>query len=490
MSIKLYDFQAKAIEGLRANIRAGVKNQVLCAPTGAGKTVCAAYLLQEAHAKGKRAVFVADRISLIDQTSAAFDGLGIPHGVIQANHWRWRPWSRIQIASAQTVARRAWPDPLDLIVVDECHASYRSTLARIDRRDAVTIGLTATPFARGMGKHYDAVVTAQTTTALIEDGFLSPYDIYAASEPDMTGAKVSAGEWTDSERESRSMPIVGDCVVEYLKHAAGKKFICFGSTVAHCEELQRQFLAAGVQTGLYTYLGRGDERAEMVDEFRKPDSYLSGLISVAALAKGFDVPSVECVIVARPLRSSMTEHIQMIGRGLRRDPENPAKRCTVLDHAGNTIRFWDQMMEFFEVGATELDNGKRKKKVKAERKKPAPRKCPKCHHVHAPRPHCPMCGYEYTRREIEHEVGELVAVGSGAPTMDEKRAFYGELLTLAEVRGYKTGWAKHKYREKFGVWPAVGDVSPRPVSRDTHNWVRSRQIAYAKSRKGVRRASV
>lgn len=490
MSIELYDFQAEAVEKLRANIRSGIRNQVLCAPTGAGKTVMAAYLLQEAHAKGKRAVFVADRISLIDQTSASFDGFGIPHGVIQANHWRRRPWSKIQIASAQTVARRKWPDPLDLIVVDECHSSYKATINRIAQRDAVTIGLTATPFTKGMGRWYDAVVTAQTTTALIEDGFLAPYDVYAASEPDMTGAKVSAGEWTDAERESRSMPIVGDCVAEYLKHAPGKKFICFGSTVAHCEELQRQFLAAGVQTGLYTYLGRGEERAEMVDEFRRPGSYLSGLISVAALAKGFDVPSVECVIVARPLRSSITEHIQMIGRGLRRDPENPTKRCIVLDHAGNTVRFWAQMMEFFEEGAPPLDDGKPKKKSAAEPKKPDPRKCPRCHHVHNPRPHCPMCGHEYPKPQIEHVAGELVAVGSGVPTMEEKRLFYAELMTLAEIRGYKGGWAAHKYREKFGVWPRVGNVNPRPVSRDTYNWVKSRQIAYAKSQSGRRRASV
>ena len=300
----------------------------------------------------------------------------------------------------------------------------------------------------------------------------------------MTGAKVAAGEWTDRDREERSMPIVGDCVAEYLKHGLGKKFICFGSTVAHCEELQRQFLAAGVQTGLYTYMGHGDERAEMVAEFRKPDSYLSGLISVSALAKGFDVPSVEVVIIARPLRTSLAEHCQMLGRGLRRDPDNPTKKCVVLDHAGNTVRFWDAMQTFFEDGVQELDDGKRKDTKNAKKKQSEPRKCPICHHVHSPRPTCPMCGHEYPRKRFVHEAGELRAVGSGSGINSEQRAaFYGELLMYARAKQFKDGWAAHKYKERFGSWPSKDWAVARPVSQDTYNWITYMNIRYAKAKK-------
>src|SRR5690606_20047611 len=88
MNIQLRDYQEESIERLRHNIRRGVMTQVLCAPTGSGKTVCAAYLLHECYEKGKRALFIADRVALIDQTSATLDQYGIPHGVIQADHWR------------------------------------------------------------------------------------------------------------------------------------------------------------------------------------------------------------------------------------------------------------------------------------------------------------------------------------------------------------------------------------------------------------------
>jgi len=484
--LELYHFQAEAVEELRENIRRGIMNQVLCAPTGAGKTIMATWLIQRAYDLGHRAVFVADRIQLIDQTSAVLDDYGIPHGVIQGDHWRHRPYERIQVASAQTLARRGWSRNADLLVIDECHTLHSTVLERIKPRDTVTVGLTATPFARGMAKWYDALVTAATTEDLIERGFLAPFRVYAPSEPDMDGAKVSAGEWTTDEASKRAIPIVGDCVREYLRHAEGRKFVAFGADVAHCEELQRQFEAAGVPVGVYSYRTPDQERAEMLEEFRKPDSCLRGLSSVAALAKGFDVADIGCVILARPLRSSLTAHIQSLGRGLRRDPNDPEKECVVLDHAGNCVRFWPQMNEFFEAGPPGLDDGKkRKRKKRKPPDKKRGRKCPQCSHVHSYRPHCPECGHEYPRRKRIHKDGELVEAGSGATaSMDEKQRVYSELIAIQRDRRYKKGWVAHKYRERFGVWPHHSlQWEPRLPSRETLQWVKSRMIAWAKSKK-------
>lgn len=484
--LALYPWQKEAIEALRENIRQGVRNQIMSAATGSGKTVLATHLLQECYRKGRRGVFVADRIPLIDQTSRMFDAYGIPHGVIQADHWRHRPWERIQVASAQTVQRRGWPDA-DLIIVDEAHSLYRTVLHRIAKRDTVTVGLTATPFTRGLGRYYDRVVTVRTTAQLIEDGYLAPYRIFAASEPDMTGAAVSAGEWTDREAEQRSLPIVGDIVAEYLKHGGGHKFICFGATVAHCEEIQRQFLAAGVVAGLYTYQTPGAEREAMLGDFRERDSHLRGLISVAALAKGFDSPAVECVIIARPLRKSLAEHIQMLGRGLRRDPDNPAKVCTILDHAGNSARFWPDMMEFFEAGATELDDGKPKEQRKPEKKEKEPIKCPECASLHDPRPACPECGHEYPRRsEVVHVAGTLSELtGHVEGSRDDRQAFYSQMLGYCHERGWQPGAAAHKYHERFGEWPNGLRKAIEPPSAETRRWIKSRMIAWSKSKRSA-----
>lgn len=481
--INLYPFQEASIEALRENIRNKVRNQILSAPTGSGKTICATYLLRECYAKRKRGIFIADRINLIDQTSAVLDRYGIPHGVIQSQHWRAKPWEYIQVASAATLERRAWPEDLSLIVVDEAHCIRKQVAKRILHRDAITIGLTATPFTRGLGKLYDALVTVTTTNKLIAEGFLAGYRIFAASEPDMTGAKVVAGEWTEDAAAERAMPIIGDCVAEYLKHGEGKKFIAFGVNVAHCEEMQRQFLAAGVQCALYTYRTSEAERADMVQEFRKPDSTIRGLVSVAALSKGFDVSDVEVIIMARPLRSSFAEHIQILGRGLR--SHEGKKVCTVLDHAGNCVRFWDAMQDFFENGASELDDGKHREKKKAEKRESKPVKCRQCFAIHAPAPSCPHCGFVHPKQSnVVHEAGELLALAREVrASSEDKQDVYAQLRHIAVARGYKEGWAAHKFRERFGVWPRGLEDVEKPPTQALMNWVRSRQIAYAKATK-------
>lgn len=481
--ISLRDYQQEAIETLRNNVRAGVKNQILSASTGAGKTVCAAYLLKECFQKNRRAIFVADRIALIDQTSATLDQYEIPHGVIQGSHWRFRPYERIQVASAQTLARREWPDA-DLVIVDEAHTLCQTVIDRIKARGTVVVGLTATPFTKGLGKYYDAVASVTTTNQLIKNKFLVPFRVFAASAPNMEGAKMIAGEWSDSEAAERSMPIVGDCVREYLKHGDGRKFIAFGCTIAHCEELQKKFMQAGVMCELYVHGTPDSARTEMVTEFRKPDSYIRGLISVSALAKGFDVSDVGVIIMARPLRKSLAEHIQILGRGLRIHPGK--SECTILDHSGNCERFWPEMTEFFEQGAPELDDGKPKLKTKA---KPVAGsealKCPKCDAVHNRAPACPECGHVYARHSrVQHVEGDLAEFHGKKPQKKEdKQQTYSELLGVAKSRGYAHGWVLHKYRDKFGVWPRALHDTPTEPSAAIERWIKSQNIRFSKSQK-------
>lgn len=483
MEIELRDYQSNAIESLRHGIRQGIKNQVLAAPTGAGKTVLAAYLVDECYKKGKRAIFVADRIALINQTSKLFDQYGIPHGVMQAQHWRYRPYENIQIASAQTLARRKFPQT-DLIIVDECHSLMKVVLNRIQERDCVTIGLSATPFTKGLGKYYDAVKSVTTTNKLIADGFLASFEVYAASEPDMTGAKIVAGEWVDSDAAERAMPIVGDCVKEYLKHGNGKKFIAFACNVAHCEALRDQFMASGINVDLYTYKQEDEYREDLVTEFRKPNSMVRGLISVAALSKGFDVPDVEVIIMARPLRSSLSEHIQILGRGLRAHPDKT--HCVILDHSGNMKRFWDDMHHFLEHGVDNLCDGTVKKKKEKKDDKKEPRKCPNCYHLHNPAPACPMCGFTYKyKSEIRHEAGELTKLGKKPSTsLFEELAYYATITRKKEPIAAQK-WCQAMHKSMTGTWSnkKIADTKLIVPTMETVNKIKHQNIKWAKARR-------
>ena len=77
MKFDLHPHQTRALDTLRTSLLAGYRRPMVQAPTGAGKTVIAAAIVDGALAKGKRVLFVVPFLSLVDQTVAAFVGQGI-----------------------------------------------------------------------------------------------------------------------------------------------------------------------------------------------------------------------------------------------------------------------------------------------------------------------------------------------------------------------------------------------------------------------------
>lgn len=322
-------FQDAAHQALRDGVRAGHQRQMLMSPTGSGKTYLGLRIAHEALAKGRRALFIADRRTLIDQTSETADRYGLSaHGVLMADHWRHDADMPFQIASAQTLARRQWPKA-DVIIIDEAHTQLSVWVDYIqsDECTAKVIGLSATPFSAGLGKLFTNLVNAATMDELTRSGVLVPMRVMSCTAANMDGAATSGGEWTDAAAGERGMEIIGDVVAEWLKFGENRKTIVFGSTIAHCAEMCKAFNEAGVMAQLFTSETTEVERKEILRAFRPNDTPLRVLISVEALAKGFDVPDVSCVVDCRPLRKSLSTAIQMWGRGLRSSPDTGKKDC-------------------------------------------------------------------------------------------------------------------------------------------------------------------
>lgn len=486
-------FQLDAHESLRQGVRAGHRCQVLMSPTGSGKTYLGLRVAHEALARGKRAVFVCDRTTLINQTSETADRYGLSaHGVLQASHWRTNRSMPFQIASAQTLARRDWPDA-DVVIVDECHTQLSAWTEHIQTCRAAVVGLSATPFSVGLGKLFTRLVNATTMHDLTQSGVLVPMRVLSCTRPDMTGAETSGGEWTDRAAAERGMGIVGDVVSEWAKHGQNRKTIVFGATIDHCEELCRQFNEAGIMAALFTSRTTAAERESLLREYRKPDSSLRVLISVEALAKGFDVPDVGCVADARPLRKSLSTAIQMWGRGLRSSPDTGKADCILLDFSGNILRFREDFEDIYFNGLDELDAGE--KMDKAIRKEPPEDKeakgCPACGYKPFCK-RCMACGHVVqTPSLIEAEAGtmrEVVMLG-GKKMGDDRRHVWAQVAAYARCHSApekQQGRASHIYREITGNWPPNGwRVESTPgveISRNVLNKIRSKNIAWQKSR--------
>jgi superfamily II DNA or RNA helicase len=99
--------QERALDELRCSLASGHRRPMLQAPTGFGKTLTAAHIIQRALDKGKRVAFTVPALSLVDQTVAAFEAEGIHCvGVMQGIHERTDRDAPVQICSVQTLARR------------------------------------------------------------------------------------------------------------------------------------------------------------------------------------------------------------------------------------------------------------------------------------------------------------------------------------------------------------------------------------------------
>ena len=504
--INLRDYQLASVDGLRTGIASGHNAQMLCAPTGAGKGVMAAHLVAESRRKFSRTAVVVDRISLVDQISATFDQYGIDHGVIQSQHWRFRPHEPTQIISTGTLARRdlSRMPPFQLLIWDEAHIQIKAVLDMMAANPQMrVVGLSATPFSKGLGKIYSNIVNVTTTNRLIADGWLSPLKVYAARPIDMTGAKLKFdGEWEPTEIEKRSIEITGDIVSGWVaktnQYFGGPvKTIVFSATVAHGEELCKQFQAIGVNVQQVSYKdGNDDRRRALIEEFRKPDSEIHGLVSCEALGRGFDVPDIKCMVAARPYRKAFSSWIQQIGRGMR--PHPGKDYCVLLDHSSNFIRFQADMEDFFANGIQSLDDSDLDSKVRKEpEKKESKPCCEGCGYVmQAADACCPSCGKDRPQRksDVAHVPGELTEVGkaNGKKLLDwmqDKAQVQREIwgFALERKRGdveAASRFANAQYRNFYDEWPhrAFRGIEPAFPTRKVEDKIKRGLIKYFRAK--------
>jgi superfamily II DNA or RNA helicase len=478
--------QARALEELRASLASGKRRPMLQAPTGFGKTLVASHIIRRALDKKKRVAFVVPSINLIEQTIKAFDAEGIRCiGVMQGIHPRSDPEQPVQICSVQTLTRRKRLD-VDLVLVDEAHGLYRDILRWMqDCPNLLFLGMSATPWSRGLGKYYDDLIVAATSADLIRDGFLSPFTVYAPSNPDLSSVSTVAGDFKEdelSEAMDRSW-ITGNIITEWMKRGEDRQTLAFCVDRKHAHHVHERFVEIGVASEYMDGETSREDREPIFERFRSGSTRV--ICNVGVLVAGVDLPEVACLIDARPTQSRM-RYVQVIGRGLR--IAEGKDKLLVLDHAGNALR----LGLVTDIHQNHLDDGKEvaSRRKAREQSEPRPKLCEACKCV-LPilAKACPACG-EPVRvlskvLELQGDLVELGARRSGKREIPdwERRRFYAELLGLAEERGYACGWGAHKFKERFDHWPNGFDRVAMSPSVATRNWVKSRQIAFAKARR-------
>jgi len=455
-----HDYQFDLLHQIVRAIGLGYTRILVQLATGGGKTHLAKALIGGADT----AQFVVHRKELIEQTSKSFAAAGLGHSFVASD----KPMdidAGLLLCGIATLARRLGVVlPPRLALWDEVHHAVSATWSDVMRSypdDTIHIGLTATPErldGRGLGEFFQIMLCGPSTAELIRRGFLSPFDYYAPSLPDLSGAS------TDQQAEAiMDQPdLIGDMVDHYLRLASGQPGIVFAHSIEHSRHLVDAYKAAGVRAAHIDGEMSTKERERIDRMFREREFDI--LSNCSLLGEGYDVPGVVYVGLGRRTQS-LSLYLQMAGRALR--TAEGKSRAIICDHASNvfTHGFPDDEREWSLAGRLGLAA------TGVNDDADPVRQCLACYRAYPSRlKACPGCGETQATspRQIKEQAGELVRLEREALAerkAEEKKAAArkrkaeeseckseAEFRALAVARGYDNphAWASRQVGMRAG----------------------------------------
>lgn len=352
-----------------------VSATLVVSPTGSGKTVLFAAIIQSM--QPKRAIVIAERRELIHQARdkiTRVTGLecGIEMGDLYVNSSLFGE-TPVVISTIQTQISafgdrrrmsRFDPKQFGVMVIDESHhsvsKSYKDLINyyKTQNPEIKILGVTACPDRadeEALGQVFETVAYDYEILDAIHDGWLVPiqqqfvqiagldFSHIRTTCGDLNGADLAAVMEAESNMQgvaASSIGIIGE-----------KRALVFTASVKQAEMIANIFNRH--RPGMADWVcgaTNAEKRAELLRRFQ--DGKIQVMANCNCLSEGYDDPGVEVVIQARPTKSRSL-YAQQIGRcarplpGVVDGPETPDLRkeaianskkpsCLVVDFVGNS----------------------------------------------------------------------------------------------------------------------------------------------------------
>jgi DNA repair protein RadD len=481
---EFYDYQENAIRAIGREFQSGHDRVLVECPTGGGKTIIAAGLADKISRRrkpdgsNKRVMLIMRGRQLVTQMSDVFTHAGLRHTVLMhdSGH-KFDPNESIMICSKDTLESRLSTSlqlrdlSVDYGIVDEADiatsAKWQEILSLAERQ----IGLTATPITgsgKGLGNFYDSMIHVASVSELISQGRLVGVPdgkVFSPYNPDLKGISTSGGDFSTKPLSERmnTPELVGDQVAEWQKHGEDRPTLVCCVDKQHTRDSSDRFNAAGIPAAFIVDDTPQNERENAFNGIR--NGTLKVLVNCAVLTRGFDLPELGCLVLAKPTKCYRV-YIQMVGRVLRSHPSKTD--AIVIDHGGCVWRHgWPSADREWSLDAdTTIQQHQAKSKPRQERPE---RYCPRCSAIWKTGRKCPACGY------ARSTVGQptVMADGTLVPIKKSnvgKKASSWTPKTLQQTWDkvvYSAAWASQpckvanaRFKKVTGMYPNEANVTP------------------------------
>lgn len=360
--LKLRDYQGECVQKFWSAWASGTQRPAAVLPTGAGKTVIFAGMIRQfidvyrpaVMATPWRVVVLVHRDELADQAIDKIRRTAPDLNVGKIKAGDNDVHADVMVCSVQTLARSSRLQQLldaqsvygrvGLVVVDECHhalaPSYREAMAALGCFDYRKVrepgamasyyvgtkvaGFTATMVrgdGLGLGQVWEEVIFRRSVLWMISKGYL--VDVRAQDVEginlDLGAVKKAGGDYQAKDlgralMESGAPKAIAQAVRE---NAADRKSIVFTPDVATAHATAEAMTATGIPSAAVDGTTPRDVRGRAYRDFES--GRIRALVNCMVLTEGFDSPSADCAVIARPTKSPGL-YIQMVGRVLRTYP--------------------------------------------------------------------------------------------------------------------------------------------------------------------------
>ena len=491
-----------ALGGCRKAMAAGHKHVLMCAPTGFGKTVTTAAIADLASRKGKKVWIIMSGRTLVFQMSDTLVDARVPHTMLMNDSdSAFDPKEAVAVISKDTFSSRrdnslalSGYQP-DMWIVDEADVCISADWQKILKLAPMRIGLTATPCdgeGKGLGHTYTALVVAATYSELIKDGRLVDVPdtkCYSPNRPSLLGLKTSGGDF-NQKAASHLMDtpqLVGDIVTHWKRLGEDLPTLVCCTNKSHTAHVCEEFRAAGIAAEFVVDSTTQPEREKIFRNTR--DGSNKVIVNCATLTRGFDLPEIGCLVIAKPTKRLRT-YIQMVGRALRAHASKTY--AIVIDHSGSVWEHgWPTIDRHWSLN-TDQKVEDLPENTKPREEQPD-RFCPKCTALlpkNAKVCPNPSCGYQKTLKGQPAKTADGTLINVKKKEVADKentkrpaQSVWNQMLGMVAHRGGKYTQASVLFHKKTGMWPEQAGVKPLPTQHQRDLKVKEIWPGYVRAKK-------